>query len=118
MISGGGSLTKDGAGILTLTGTNTYTGGTVLNAGTLTVNGAQALGLGNVVVNGGTLNADPQPINVKGNYTQTAGGTLQLQVAGASPGQYDYLERRRERHSRWHVATDLRLGFSRRPATN
>ena len=44
-----------------------------------------------MVVNGGILNADPQPINVKGNYTQNAGGTLQLQVAGANPGQYDTL---------------------------
>ena len=52
---------------------------------------AQALGTGNVTVNGGILAADPQPINVKGNYTQNAGGTLQLNVAGANPGQYDTL---------------------------
>jgi outer membrane autotransporter protein len=90
-ISGPGSLTKNGFGALVLSGANTYQGGTVLNAGTLTVNGAQALGLGNVTVNGGVLRADPQPINVKGNYTQGAVGTLQLQVAGANPGQYDTL---------------------------
>jgi outer membrane autotransporter protein len=90
-IGGLGSLTKDGPGALALTGTNLYQGGTILNAGVLTVNGAQALGLGNVAVNGGILRADPQPINVKGNYTQIAGGTLQLQVAGANPGQYDTL---------------------------
>jgi hypothetical protein len=47
--------------------------------------------LGNVSVNAGILEADPQPINVKGNYTQNAGGTLLLQVAGAKPGQYDFL---------------------------
>ena len=52
---------------------------------------AQALGTGNVTVNGGILAADPQQINVKGNYTQNAGGTLQLNVAGANPGQYDTL---------------------------
>jgi outer membrane autotransporter protein len=57
----------------------------------LVVNNTQALGLGNVTVNGGILEADPQPINVKGNYTQNAGGTLLLQVAGAGSGQYDFL---------------------------
>ena len=91
IISGTGSVQQNGAGTTVLSGTNTYTGGTVVNAGTLTVNNPQALGLGDVVVNGGILRADPQPINVKGNYTQNAGGTLQLQVAGANAGQYDTL---------------------------
>jgi outer membrane autotransporter protein len=91
VISGTGSVEQNGSGTTILSGINTYTGGTIVNAGTLTVNSAQALGLGNVQVNGGILRADPQPINVKGNYTQNAGGTLQLQVAGANPGQYDTL---------------------------
>jgi hypothetical protein len=55
------------------------------------VNNAQALGTGNVTVNGGVLGADPQPINVLGNYTQNAGGTLQLNIAGRSAGQFDVL---------------------------
>jgi outer membrane autotransporter protein len=94
LINGTGSLglIKAGPGTLTLSGANTYTGGTVLNAGTLTVNGTQALGLGNLVVNGGILNADTPTINVKGNYTQNPGGTLQLRVAGSNPGQYDSLD--------------------------
>src|SRR5271165_4117837 len=91
VISGTGSVLQDGTGTTILSGANTYAGGTVVNAGTLTVNNGQALGVGNVEVNGGILRADPQPINVKGNYTQNAGGTLQLQLAGASSGQYDYL---------------------------
>jgi autotransporter-associated beta strand protein len=37
IISGTGSLTKDGSGKLTLTGTNNYTGGTTVNAGTLEI---------------------------------------------------------------------------------
>ncbi len=90
-ITGSGGLTKTGPGTLTLSGSNSYSGGTVLNAGILVVNNAQALGLGNVTVNGGILKADPQPINVKGNYSQNAAGTLLLQVAGAGSGQYDFL---------------------------
>jgi hypothetical protein len=39
----------------------------------------------------GISEADPQPINVKGNYTQNAGGTLLLQIAGAGSGQYNFL---------------------------
>src|SRR4029077_18849597 len=45
VISGSGfSLTKAGSGTLTLSGANTYTGGTTLNAGTLNINNASALG--------------------------------------------------------------------------
>jgi YVTN family beta-propeller protein/autotransporter-associated beta strand protein len=91
IVQGTGSLTKIGGGALTLSGNNTYSGGTQLNAGTLVVNSEQALGLGNVVVNGGILRADPLPINVKGNYTQNAGGTLQLSLGGTAPGQYNFL---------------------------
>jgi outer membrane autotransporter protein len=90
-ITGVGGLTKTGAGIVILGANNTYSGGTVLNSGTLVVNSAQALGLGNVVVNGGVLKADPQSINVRGNYTQNAGGTLQLGLGGSAPGQSDLL---------------------------
>src|SRR5271166_1076355 len=86
VISGTGSVQQDGPGTTILSGANTYSGGTVVNAGTLTVNNAKALGLGDIEVNGGILRADPQPIDVAGNYTQNAGGTLQLQLAGASSG--------------------------------
>ena len=88
VISGPGSLTKAGEGELVLAGASTYRGGTNLDAGTLTVNSARALGAGNLTVNAGILRTQAQPINVTGNYVQT-GGTLQLNVAGGSPGQYD-----------------------------
>lgn len=49
VMSGGGGLVKVGTGILTLTGANTYAGGTVVQAGTLqgTTNGLQ----GDIVTN-------------------------------------------------------------------
>jgi len=46
---GAGKLIKDGAGTLTLSGANTYTGGTTLSAGTL------QLGADNVIPNTGTF---------------------------------------------------------------
>jgi autotransporter-associated beta strand protein len=54
-ILGVGSMTKTGAGILSLTAVNYYSGGTFLNAGVLNINNSAALGSGAVVVDGGTL---------------------------------------------------------------
>ncbi|MEY3481120.1 MAG: hypothetical protein RIQ71_1895, partial [Verrucomicrobiota bacterium] len=51
------TITKTGAGTLTLGGTNanTFGGGVILNAGTLNVSKASALGTGSLTINGGTL---------------------------------------------------------------
>ncbi|QHM90250.1 autotransporter-associated beta strand repeat-containing protein [Acetobacter pasteurianus] len=69
-ISGSGELVKDGAGDLTLTGTNTYSGGTDIEAGTLTA-GTQNLGTGDIT-NNATL-------DLKQDYD----GTLSGQISGA-----------------------------------
>jgi fibronectin-binding autotransporter adhesin len=91
-ISGQGNVIQSGPGTTILSGRNTYSGGTLVSLGTLLVNNAQALGTGNVTVNGGILGASGlQPINVFGNYTQNAGGTLQLNISGRAPGQFDVL---------------------------
>lgn len=47
-----GRLVKDGSGTLTLSGANTYAGGTSLRAGSLLLNNAQALGGGALTVDG------------------------------------------------------------------
>ncbi len=83
------SLNKQGAGTATLTGSNSYSGGTTINGGTLRAN-RSTLGSGAVVINsGGTLYANDQwvlcganPYNVAerniGTLTINAGGTLQF----------------------------------------
>jgi autotransporter-associated beta strand protein len=55
-IVGGAGITKTGAGTLSLSGNNTYVGGTNLNAGVVQVNSAGALGsTGMISFGGGTL---------------------------------------------------------------
>jgi autotransporter-associated beta strand protein len=58
-ISGTTSLVKNGAGTLTLAGTNGYTGGTIVNAGVLALgdkaSNNTALGTGPITLNGGTV---------------------------------------------------------------
>ncbi|OAI01770.1 hypothetical protein A1353_00690 [Methylomonas methanica] len=64
-ISGAGSLTKNGAGTLVLSGSNSYSGDTVLAAGTLSIGGDANLGSDSATV---TLSG--------GNLTITSAGTI------------------------------------------
>ena len=73
----GGSLTKIGAGTLTLSGTSIYTGATTVNAGKLLVDGSIASSSGVTVNAGATLGGHGNVSNISG------GGTI---APGNSPG--------------------------------
>ena len=70
-LTGAGSLIKDGAGTLKLTGSNAYTGATTVNAGTLEANrtsiqetsGLSIASGATFVVNAGTKDANPTEAN-------------------------------------------------------
>ena len=55
VISGDGSFVQNGTGTTTLSGANTYTGGTTLSSGTLVLGDAAAAGTGAITLSGGTL---------------------------------------------------------------
>jgi autotransporter-associated beta strand protein len=54
-IGGSGGLTVTGAGMLTLTNSNSYSGGTTVSAGTLQLGSNNALGTGGLTINGGLV---------------------------------------------------------------
>ena len=104
-LTGAGGLTKQGSGVLNLTGANRYTGVTSVVGGTLAVNGSTT---SNVTVgSGGTLGGNGTivgtvttvgtlapgnsigTLNVSGNYAQATGSTYQVEVNAA--GQSDKL---------------------------
>ncbi len=94
VISGSGTVEKTSSGIGTMSGANTYTGGTSVANGTLRVTGTTSLGTGAVSVAGGaSLNFDHAlsgavsgAITGAGNVTKTGAGTTTLSGANTFSG--------------------------------
>ncbi|EAB6264402.1 autotransporter outer membrane beta-barrel domain-containing protein, partial [Salmonella enterica] len=68
-ISGSGQVVKSGDDVLTLSGANSYSGGTLISDGTLVASNVDALGSGDVT-NNATLE-----MNTGGDFINNIGGT-------------------------------------------
>jgi fibronectin-binding autotransporter adhesin len=81
--SGTAAIVKSGTGTWTLSGSNTYTGGTQINAGLLAITNTSALGTGTVTISGGTLRAAfsgtlANPITANAARFDTNGNNVRL----------------------------------------
>ncbi|EAA9321106.1 autotransporter outer membrane beta-barrel domain-containing protein [Salmonella enterica] len=76
VISGSGQVVKSGDETLTLSGSNTYTGGTLISGGTLVASNVEALGSGDV-----TNNAVLE-LNTGGDFTNNISGSGQVVKSG------------------------------------
>ena len=69
------SLVKNGTGTWVLSGSNSYSGGTTLNAGQLNLNNANAIGTGGLTIVGGTLgNTSGAAVTLATNNTMAWNG--------------------------------------------
>lgn len=100
-MSGAGSLTKQGTGNVTLSGTNSYSGGTNINGGTLIVSADSRLGdpTAGITLGGGTLRTTAGFSSARNITVTSANGTIDAAtgnlilsglIAGAGKLNIDY----------------------------
>ncbi|EED7415595.1 autotransporter outer membrane beta-barrel domain-containing protein, partial [Salmonella enterica subsp. enterica serovar Mbandaka] len=75
-ISGSGQVVKSGDETLTLSGANSYTGGTTISGGTLVASNVEALGSGDVT------NDAVLELNTGGDFINSIGGTGRVEKSG------------------------------------
>jgi fibronectin-binding autotransporter adhesin len=96
-ITGAFALTKTGNGILTLSGSNTFTGGLTFNAGQLNINSTNAIGTNtfNINVAGGVIdntsggaisNANNNPVTISQSFTFNGSSDLDLGTGNVNNG--------------------------------
>ena len=95
-ITGTGALVKQGTGILTLTGNNSYGGGTTINGGLINFAAASNFGTGTITLNGGgvqwatgntaDISARFAPLGANGATFDTNGNNVVLGSALTGPG--------------------------------
>jgi hypothetical protein len=80
----GGSTTVNGTLAVSGPGTANIQAGTLMGAGTITGN----------VTNAGQVSPGNSPgsLTITGNYTQSSGGTLNVEIGGTGAGQFDRLQ--------------------------
>jgi autotransporter-associated beta strand protein len=84
-LSGSGSLTKIGTGTLTLSGSNSYAGGTIVAAGVLSLGNLAALsGGGNIAFGGGTLQFSTSNTADYSARIQSSAGPITIDSNGQS----------------------------------